>query len=140
MRGITFRGKRVDNGEWVKGDLLHVNNRILILAHGCAFEVVAETVGQYTGLTDKNGKKIFEGDVLAGDIYPFTSDEEQNYFAEVVWFDNSPAFGLLTHKNPKSKVCGISDGNTDYMEDFDCGNWEIIGKIHDNPELLKGGE
>ena len=91
-------------------------------------------------MTDKNNKKIFEGDILKGEQYPFCSEGQYNYFAEVTWFDNSPAFGIYTFKNPKSDVRGISTGNCEYLEDFSSNDWEIIGNIHDNPELLKGGE
>ena len=145
MREILFRGKRTDNGEWIEGCFLDKNNIGIFYddteESDCSvhiFPVVSKTVGQYTGLTDKNGKKIFEGDILAGDDYPFTSDSERNYFAEVVWFDNCTAFGTVTHRNPKSNVRGISDGNTDFIEDFESIKWEVIGNIHDNPELLKG--
>ena len=101
-------------------------------------EVVTETVGQYTGLTDKNGTKIFEGDILQGDEYPYCSDGEYNYYVEVVWFDNGCCgFGLCTHKNPKSSVRGISDGNCEWFEDFDSNNWLVIGNIYDNQELIE---
>lgn len=154
MREILFRGKRKDNGEWVFGDLI----RNLIYdgrekemrigdiyfehngdIHGTAvYKVIPETVGQFTGLTDKNGTKIFEGDILRGFAYPFRDGEEKhNYYAEVVWFENSSAFGLVTHKNPKSNVVGISDGNCEYMEDWVTFLWEVIGKIYDSPELLE---
>ena len=147
MREILFRGK-TENGEWVCGDLLHPD----LCGNGYSiedftkgknncFDVIPETVGQFTGLTDKNGKKIFEGDLLDGFEYPYISDTgEHNYFAEVVWFDNCPAFGLCTHKHPLSAVRGISEGNCEIIEDFDSSQWEVIGNIHDNPELLKGGE
>lgn len=153
MREILFRGKRVDNGEWVEGCLLmvtlegktahlifgdnfcFVGNDVKALSHAL---VDPATVGQYTGLKDENGKKIFEGDLLNGFSYPFLKDNAHNYFAEVVWFENSPAFGLVTHKNPLSAVAGISAGNAEYMENFDPTDWEIIGNIHDNPELLGG--
>lgn len=147
MREIIFRGKRLNNGEWVEGSLcttIPSDENFYTISYfdfeGYYIEekVIPETVGQYTGLTDKNGKKIFEGDILAGDDYPFTSDSERNYFAEVVWFDNCPAFGTVTHRNPKSNVRGISDGNTDFIEDFESIKWEVISNIHDNPELLKG--
>ena len=145
MREILFRGKRTDNGEWVKcsetyirdGDGIWLSDENLNVV-----TVIPETVGQYTGLTDKNGVRIFEGDILRGFEYPFCSNinGEFNYFAEIVWFDDSSAFGIYTFKNPKSNVRGISEGNTDYLEYFNADKWEVIGNIHDNPELLEGGE
>ena len=150
MREILFRGKRTDNGEWAYGCLLNkiygARNPAIISDQGVNddfnldFEytyVEEETIGQYTGLTDKNGKKIFEGDLLDGFSYPYVFEEDHNYFAEVVWFYDCYAFGLHTHKYPTSDVRGCSDGNCDYMEDFDSSEWEVIGNIYDNPELLE---
>ena len=149
MREILFRGKRIDTGAWVEGDLVQgVNDQkghMFIWSENdesilgvVEFEVDPETVGQYTGLPDRNGKKIFDGDLLNGFEYPYLRDNAHNYFAEVVWFDNCPAFGLYTHKHPLSAVRGISAGNCEIIEDFDSSQWEIIGNIHDNPELLEG--
>ena len=147
MREICFRGKRTDNGEWVEGCLIKVDWRNKPTTYSimptrptaCNYIVDPETVGQYTGLTDKNGVRIFEGDILRGFEYPFCSNinGEFNYFAEIVWFDDSSAFGTYTFKNPKSNVRGISEGNTDYLEYFNADKWEVIGNIHDNPEILK---
>ena len=142
MREILFRGKREDNGEWVYGFYFEEIGSFIKEKPSSVstntYLVTPETVGQYTGLTDKNGKKIFEGDLLNGFQYPFLNDNAHNYFAEVVWLENSTAFGLYTHKHPLSAVRGLNEG-CDYMEDFDSSQWEIIGNIHDNPELLKGG-
>lgn len=146
MRDIEFRGKRTDNGEWVYGYVCRYGwtgkeNTYILPNYASALysiEVNPETIGQYTGLKDKNGTKIFEGDILKGFNYPYKHEEEFNYFAEVLWFENSPAFGIYTFKNPKSEVSGISEGNTDYMEDWIPNSWEVIGNIYDNPELLGG--
>ena len=63
-RKILFRGKRIDNGEWVYGYYIAVFSHSIVDNIGVAFEVKSKTIGRYTGLTDKNGKKIFEGDIL----------------------------------------------------------------------------
>lgn len=164
MHDIEFRGKRTDNGEWVYGYYAHLHKTTYCFKEDCdahpenelhrmifereqdwglpnyhlQVDVDPKTVGQYTGLKDKNGTKIFEGDILKGFNYPYKHEEEFNYFAEVLWFENSPAFGIYTFKNPKSEVSGISEGNTDYMEDWIPNSWEVIGNIYDNPELLGG--
>lgn len=142
MREILFRGKRKDDGEWVEGYLFCTWSKAYILwgtTNGIPnmVEVNPKTVGQYTGLHDKNGKRIFEGDILKGERYPYCYEGEYNYFAEVVWFEDTPAFGLYTFKNPASKVSGISSGNCEYMEGFESVDWEVIGNIHDTPELLE---
>lgn len=96
-----------------------------------------KTVCQYIGLTDKNGKEVYEGDILKGFQYPFLSDGKFNYFAVVCWFDDVKGFGLCTIKNPKSDVLGISDGNTETFDGFNPDDWEVIGNVYDNADLLE---
>lgn len=143
MREIIFRGKTADENEWIYGDIFHSGEhpkitRIHDYINRVNYAVNPETVGEFTGLTDKNGVKIFEGDILSSDGYPYTSDGSQNYFAEVVWFDNCPAFGLYIFKSPKSVVRGVAEGS-EFIED-DLSDMEIVGNIHDNPELLGGDD
>lgn len=117
MREILFRGKRSDNGEWVEGSLwVQIDKSyILTLASSRGLEVDPDTVGQYTGLTDKNGKKIFEGDIV------LDADE--------------PC--MIAYENGCWKEIFQSDWWSFIYDDDEV---EIIGNIHDNPELLKGGE
>ena len=149
-----YRGKRKDNGEWVTGYLIKGNNTYIVTPEAIYYmvvsisymasvefvEVIPETVGQCTGLRDKNGEWIFEGDILKGFHYPFLSDGDHNYYAVVVRFDDCPAFGIYTVKNPTASVRGISTGDTDFMEDWEPNDWKIIGKKWDNPELLEVSE
>jgi uncharacterized phage protein (TIGR01671 family) len=141
MREILFRGKRIDNGEWVEGfyhytnwyhpvtkELAFTNHWILPVGGQDAFQVDPETVGQYTGLIDKNGKKIFEGDI---------HERVGHYFVV---------------KHGESKRSANEDGRYGWhfkaVKDGACGGFygdekdyvNIIGNIHDNPELLEGGE
>ena len=127
MREILFRGKQVDNGEWVEGYLYRLSekhNPFIMVKNKCgeSHEVISETVGQYTGLTDKNGNKIFEGDIV------------------------KTKFGRLCHVKWRSTgcFCGIdlipletkSKAPTEW--DLYCSeNLEVVGNIHDNPELLE---
>ena len=126
MREILFRGKRIDNGEWVEGSLwVQIDKSyILTLASSRGLEVDPNTVGQYTGLTDKNGKKIFEGDVVRITERGMTSD------GAVVIFENGYPGGWLISDKTLKRACSLA-----MRLDV-----EIIGTIHDNQELLKGGE
>lgn len=142
MRTIKFRGRK-HTGEWLYGDLVHsTDGRIFIYPLDCEGlflqnEVDIKTVGQFTGILDKNGKEIYEGDILRGDKYPFNCDGVDNYFAEIVWTDNVCGFYRITIKKPNSTVRGASHGNWEQLDEDDIKSFEIIGNIHDNPELLK---
>jgi uncharacterized phage protein (TIGR01671 family) len=131
MREILFRGKEIETGEWITGSLLSgylENGRTQILNHdnGDWEDVIPETFGQFTGLTDKNGKKIFEGDIL-----------HSNYHSEydkAVFFDNGRFRWKFIHS------CGIYDAGSENCVCFQkeaLGGQRIIGNIYDNPELLK---
>lgn len=142
MREILFRGKDLqEQNGWIYGYFYKsdINKReresgkaTLIFTPNCdtfiycpeyhnSWMVKAETIGQYTGLQDKNGTKIFEGDILSAhldDGYP-----ENETLLEVVWHNN-----------------GWYGKNGKFFDDFDNGfekYFEVIGNVHDNPELLQ---
>lgn len=121
-REILFRGKRINNGEWVEGDLVHSIyklNDTCVGKYGCTLgmhQVIPETVGQYTGLKDKNGKKIFEGDILA-----FNGDK-------LICIYKNGCFGFMF------KGCFVT------FKSFCRTNFEVIGNIHDTPDLLEVSE
>ena len=134
MREILFRGKRTDNGKWVYGLLCRVGDtyaNIVEKSTEVMCTVLTNTIGQSTGLTDKNGKKIFEGDIIHLE------------YSQV--FFGGEYFGEYTAEVSYKEGCFITDGinNGDEIETplsgFDNDEVEIIGNIHDNPELL-GGE
>ena len=140
MKGILFRGKRTDRDKWVQGYIIvaekdtpyiipskswaHAPRNSHSMYSSNFYRVGPETVGQYTGLTDKNGTKIFEGDIVNRMFYfglPVLS---------VVTFING-AFGLEWNRG---KVKEFSA----FTSICNC-TYEVIGNIYDNPELLKGG-
>ena len=144
MREILFRGK-TNKGEWVYGDLLNVgvdyDYAIRTYGgreHGQVNAVNEKTIGQYTGLTDKNGKKIFEGDIIKQTFHlKQTNGSWAREIISVVEYGISYAY---------SNVCGVcerfSDGSgiamLSVMDTRGIVDCEVIGNIHDNPELLKG--
>lgn len=127
MREILFRGERIDNGKWVYGYYCHC---VPALNSGKTYpaiqqtddgslyfrEIIPETVGQYTGLTDKNGKKIFEGDLLLNGCDTYLVRWECGNL-EYVLEDSTVSFSM---------ACVAP------------GEIEVIGNIYDNPELLGG--
>ncbi len=128
MREILFRGKRIDNGEWEYGYLYGIWEQRYIL-WGMTnnvpnmVEVDPETICQYTGLTDKTGKKIWEGDILEGhldDKFPEDVTREKVIWHESGWKTEEP---------------GCVD--KEYLDEFDTENFEVVGNVFDNPELLE---
>lgn len=124
MRDIIFRAKRTDTGAWVYGDLQHVQRintkeqaeqsgrRSEPAVRVANYDVDEKTIGQYTGLKDKNGREIYEGDILRWCTYP----------VQVGW--NEGAF-----------CNSLMDMNT-LLRHYALNMYTIIGNIHENPELL----
>ena len=117
------------NGKWIEWNILTG------IPHD--INIINSTICQCTGLKDKNNNLIYENDILDGFTYPYMTDGVHNYYAEICWCTNIPAFGTYTRKYPESKVSGISAGMTELMEDWNPNDWEVIGNIFDNPKLLE---
>ena len=131
MREIKFRGQHIDTKEWVYGDLVQVINhptglKAYIAADGdtklfypgCRFcEINPETIGQFTGLHDKNGKEIYEGDIVVKDEY--------------MWFDGGKPNYVGTVKRGVLVRLGLNDEG---FEEGEKSDWRVIGNIHENKE------
>ena len=127
MRKILFRGKTVKE-QWAYGLLAHIGNAWYIsnkAGVATAYEVIPSTVGQYTGLKDKNGTKIFEGDIVRVSRGKDIETGEIQYNKYGVWVIVYDKF----YCNTFPYIFTSSDSNV----------WiKVIGNIHDNPELLNG--
>ena len=135
MREMLFKGKALYDGEWVHGSLVNADDCVIIPQNakrcgGAEFNigyiVDPETVGQYTGLADKNGKKIFEGDIVKAKL-------ESGNYQGFVWpimhvrFTDG-AFCLIDSVG--RMFCALGAFATSV-------SFEVIGNIHDNPELMQ---
>ena len=128
MREILFRGKAITSKKWIYGDLLQYADVAQIWedTEQGKFNVlvIAETVGQYTGLTDKTGKKIFEGDVVEYSEIDIDGSDIKGK-GVLRWNDNTASFEIS---------CGLFGVN--FCQAL-LSQVEVIGNIYDNPELLK---
>lgn len=136
MREFKFRAKKKDNGEWVYGNLLYKDGVVNIVSiididDGCMecgcpivdyiYNVDAETVGQYTGLKDKNGREIYKGDICK---------DSMGWIFEVLWDNENARFiGCQRKSRGDTYICYV--GREPAVE--------IIGNIYENPELLESG-
>lgn len=148
-REILFRGKRVDNGEWIYGDLRHISDLdggyypcIVDNSNGRNNDVsgvpaVLSTVGRYTGLTDKNGTKIFEGDILraiAEDmVEPIYAVVGYGKFNDPNYLDDDSIIGW--YAKFRGIMTTIFNGESEGHSIPSVS--EVVGNIHDNPELLE---
>ena len=155
MREILFRAKQVNNGEWVEGNYANLkwcNNIIhVVIPEGAeidsgntlyeAYEINPETLCQYTGMADKNGKRIWENDIVSCEhekylednpleILPFSDPikYKRNYSVEFINTGSSYGYRLRN-----KSIHFMLTGNVIYNH-----NIEILGNVFDNPELLKG--
>ena len=120
-REIKFRGKSINSGKWVYA-ILHGFG--MDLFNECVNE---DTIGQFTGLHDKNGKEIYEGDILMC-IGQREDNKGRKYFRKVL-FKNGSFCMSVPEYNMDSSLCGhVVNGKL---------NWEVIGNIYDNKELLE---
>jgi uncharacterized phage protein (TIGR01671 family) len=150
MREIIFRGKRTDDGKWIVGSAILYKEPITSRTPGGSFinhyriktvsetydgcmeeryepEIIPETLGQWTGLMDKNGVKIFEGDIVK---------TKYGRLCIVVWFSSQVCNGwdlktICTVENCVHTKC------PDSIDLYKKENLEVLGNIHDNPELLR---
>lgn len=150
MREILFRGKRKDNGEWIEGfytkakyyldeTAMHIIFPLDLTAFPyCEFtsykEIIPETLGEYTGLTDTNGIKIFEGDIVSiGAYYPEDPTYQIKFGYHSVTasdpYDSGTAYGFY--------YVGGRHGYEEGLCEDDPKLFEVVGNIHDNPELLE---
>lgn len=153
MREIFFRGKRADNGEWVDGDsLIHSMYKkgdvcVGVVEGMAIYQVTPETIGQYTGLTDKNGTKIFEGDIVRYaficeyDMYLESLECPEDYegvdFSDL-WTVDIVVYGIeLGYPAFDLSDCQFECNGLSELHESGLYFYEVIGNIHDNPELLK---
>ena len=133
MREFIFCGKRLDNGEWVYGSLSTEYQQecgcvMISPTSDTCYKVDPETVGQFTGLVDKNGKKVFEDDVV---VICYETDGEDFSETKRVHFNEQECCWYPMRWN---ECCEYCDHYTEVK------SIEVIGNIHDNPELIGGGE
>ena len=158
-RTIKFRGKSIYDEEWLYGSLVRIEkdryaiipplNDIEIGKSIGMYEVYPETIGQFTGLFDKNGKEIYEHDYISiiykygdiganGDVVP---DQDCICEGEVVYMNEFSCFGILLHKAEypiKESLAGYIYSAVPLLHfDLECDSIEVLGNIYDHPQIIK---
>lgn len=127
MREILFRGKKLDDGNWVQGYCYELEKDRMMIS-SCirreAYEVTPETIGQFTGVTDDMGRKLFEGDIVKA-LDSYTNECDEDSLGVVAFTDG--AFCISWTTGYTEPLCLKAD-----KEDI-----IIVGNIHDTPELLE---
>ena len=151
MREILFRGKRFDNGEWIEGNYRAVRNSHFSYIERIdkptdCYRIDPKTVGQYTGVTDKNGRNIYEGDIVK--VFGMTGKIVQECGAFGIHIEPFIDYNRLEREIPYGNNADSCFNDSfislwglwwNYQQDDEpLEVVEVVGNIHDNPELLKG--
>ena len=134
MREIEFRGKSIKTGEWVYGSLTLKTSSPRIafynkVGYWIEVEVVPESIGQYTGLKDKNSKKVYDGSIIEGHTFDERFNEKQ--IGEIAYNEDRHGFVFIPIRMKSKNL---------YYPLFAVITCEVIGNIYDNPELLEVSE
>ena len=147
MREILFKAKRKDNGKWVEGQYAYINNPLTengepirhLICNGTNifnYEINLDTLCQYTGLTDKNGKKIWENDIVRfqfdNDDCPFPNKDTKKRLGKIFFSDFRASWSIAMGRKGNKRI------NNDLFKYVQNGNRvEVIGNIFDNADLLE---
>lgn len=151
MREILFRGKRIDTGEWIEGYVYRVAEKFRTTflmvkdMHAYSYEVDPETVGQYTGLEDRNGKRIYEGDIVRWmskntylvSNYVYAGIGAYGYGSVLIVTALESGFTLRPINDNAPDIPNANRKIDNYAFWNHHNQLEVIGNIHDNPELME---
>nr|DAL54114.1 MAG TPA_asm: YopX protein [Caudoviricetes sp.] len=146
-RTIKFKARRIDGEKWAYGYFYEENDNSYIIENrqeesmlnrNLCYQVDPDTVCQFTGLYDKNGMEIYEGDVLRSDEYPFSFiNEQRKYldlrFGSIVWDEDKCKFSMLCHTNKKYelRVDKYFEGANFDIKQLWCSKHEVVGNVYE---------